>query len=36
MLNFCKQQVNINYNFSKFLSTYKCMEFSVFGGAVIR
>ena len=36
MLNFCKQQVNFNHNFSNFLSTYKCMKFSVGGGAVIR
>ena len=32
MLNLCKQKVKFNYNFSKLLNTYKCMEFSVGGG----
>ena len=32
MLNFCKQQVNSIHVFSRFLSTYKCTDFSVGGG----
>ena len=35
MLNLCKQKVKFNYNFSMFLNTYKCTEFSVGGGGAI-